>query len=211
MIKDGQVKELRRLLGLGRTLILSARMTEMTDKTARNYRDDERLPSQRKKARDYRTRIDPFIEIWPEIQRKLEGEPALKAKTLFEWIQETHPGQFEDSTRRTFERRVLQSRSLQGRRTPRCIARNHQGVAEAVRSGWADAGVCLQLVSEEAGLKFLPVQTESCDICFPASLTDDRRVKALLKVVRSVAYRRLMGNLPGYETNDTGSFRSANQ
>ena len=53
MIKDGQVKELRRLLGLGRTLIFSARMTEMTNKTARNYRDDERLPSQRKKARDY--------------------------------------------------------------------------------------------------------------------------------------------------------------
>ena len=47
MIKDGQVKELRRMLNLGKTLAASSRMTEMTEKTARNYRDDQRLPSQR--------------------------------------------------------------------------------------------------------------------------------------------------------------------
>src|SRR5271165_2207566 len=29
------------------------------------------------------------------------------------------------------------------REAPRCLASNHRGVAEAVRSGWADAGVCL--------------------------------------------------------------------
>ena len=32
MIKDGQVKELRRMLNLGKTLAASARMTEMTEK-----------------------------------------------------------------------------------------------------------------------------------------------------------------------------------
>ena len=82
MIKDGQVKELRRMLNLGRTLAASARMTEMTEKTARNYRDDQRLPSQRKRHRDYRTRLDPFVDVWAKVQRKLEDEPALKAKTL---------------------------------------------------------------------------------------------------------------------------------
>ena len=41
---------------------------------------------------------------------------------------------------------------------PRFMASDHRGVAEAVRSGWADAGVCLRLVSEEAGLDFLAIR-----------------------------------------------------
>ena len=45
MIKDGQVKELRRMLNLGKTLAASARMTGMTERAGRNYRDDQRLPS----------------------------------------------------------------------------------------------------------------------------------------------------------------------
>ena len=76
MIKDGPVKELRRLLGLGRSLTASARMTEMTEKTARKYRDDGRLPSERITARNYRTRVDPFEDVWAEVQRKLAGEPG---------------------------------------------------------------------------------------------------------------------------------------
>jgi hypothetical protein len=41
MVTDGRVKELRRLLGMGRTLIDSARMAEMSEKTAHKYRDDD--------------------------------------------------------------------------------------------------------------------------------------------------------------------------
>ena len=114
MVTDGRVKELRRLLGLGRTLADSARMAEMNEKTARKYRDDNGLPSQRKKARKYRTRTDPFADVWDEVQQRLEVEPRLKAKTLFEWIQQAHPETFPDSTRRTFERRVAKWRSLHG-------------------------------------------------------------------------------------------------
>ena len=114
MLSDGQVKELRRLLAQGMPLAASARMTLMDEKTARGYRDDDRLPSQRKKPRNYRTRIDPFAHVWSEVQRRLEAEPRLKAKTLFEWLQQTQPGEFPDSTRRTFERRVSRWRSLHG-------------------------------------------------------------------------------------------------
>ena len=94
MIKDGHVKELRRLLGLGRTLAASARITEMSEKTARKYRDDERLPSERKASRDYRTRVDPFEEVWDKVQQRLEVEPELKAKTLFDWLQDNYVGRF---------------------------------------------------------------------------------------------------------------------
>ena len=114
MVTDGRVKELRRLLGMGRTLIDSARMAEMSEKTAQKYRDDDGLPSQNKTARTYRTRTDPFEEVWGEVQERLETEPRLKARTLFEWLQMTHEGRFPDSTRRTFERRVNRWRSLHG-------------------------------------------------------------------------------------------------
>jgi molybdate-binding protein/DNA-binding XRE family transcriptional regulator len=96
-------------------------------------------------------------------------------------------------------------RILGNRVSPRCIARDHHGVVEAVRSGWADVGICVQLVSDEAGLCFLPVQQEAFDVCFPTALADDRRIKAFLSVIRSTAYRKLLGDLPGYDTSETGS------
>ena len=86
----------------------------MDEKTARSYRDDDRLPSQRNAKRDYRTRVDPFAEVWPEVQQRLETEPKLQAVTLFSWLQDRFPGQFLDSTRRTFERRVRLWSSIHG-------------------------------------------------------------------------------------------------
>ena len=114
MVTDGQVKELRRLLLRGKSLAASARMTQMSEKTARDYRDDQRLPSQRKAKRKYRTRVDPFVDVWELVQKRLQDEPRLKAKTLFEWLQDSYPGKFPDSTRRTFERRVSKWRALHG-------------------------------------------------------------------------------------------------
>lgn len=98
---------------------------------------------------------------------------------------------------------------LQGRQTPRRMAQNHQGVAAAVQSGWADAGICVQLVSDEAGLRFLSVQKEAFDVCYAKTFAGDRRLKAFLKVVRSVAYRRLLSELPGYDSSETGNLAGA--
>ena len=121
MITNGCVKELRRLLGLGRTLGDSARMAEMSEKTARKYLDDDGLLSQQSSDRNYRTRNDPFADVWNKVQQRLELEPRLKAKTLFEWLQQTHEAQFPDSTRRTFERRGTHERSMCQRKRRRRI------------------------------------------------------------------------------------------
>jgi molybdate-binding protein/DNA-binding XRE family transcriptional regulator len=97
---------------------------------------------------------------------------------------------------------------LPGRRhPPRRVARSHRGVAEAVREGWANAGICLRLVSEEAGLDFLPLREEMLDLCYPADLAADPRIEALRRTVRSTDYRRLLGELPGYEASTTGEER----
>jgi molybdate-binding protein/DNA-binding XRE family transcriptional regulator len=91
-----------------------------------------------------------------------------------------------------------------GRPEPERIARDHRGVAEAIRWGWADVGVCLRLVAEEAGLDFLSVRSEYYDLCFLAEQEQDPRILALIRVLQSVSYRRLLADLPGYDTASTG-------
>ena len=78
----------------------------MDEKTVRKYRDFSALPSELVQPRTWRTREDPFDDVWPEVVAKLEAEPKLRAFTLFAWLQEMYPGQFPHAQRRTFERRV---------------------------------------------------------------------------------------------------------
>jgi molybdate-binding protein len=97
---------------------------------------------------------------------------------------------------------------LKDRRPPRRLAADHRSVAEAVRAGWADVGVCLRLVSEEAGLDFFRVREEVYDLCFRKRWEGDHRIQGLLHVVRSPAYRRALGELPGYNSAETGELQS---
>ena len=100
--------------------------------------------------------------------------------------------------------RALLDELLPKRRPPRHIAYGHRGVAEAIRCGWADIGVCLRLVSEEAGLDFLGVRDEEYDLCYPTELEGDPRIQALVDTVRSSSYRGTLGDLPGYDAAETG-------
>lgn len=95
--------------------------------------------------------------------------------------------------------RKCQDELLQDRPLPRRSATDHRGVAEAIRCGWADVGVCVRLVSEEAGLNFIKVRDEAYDLCFPTELEHDPRIRALLRVVRSSRFRKCLSDLPGYD------------
>ncbi len=93
-------------------------------------------------------------------------------------------------------------------RAPRHHARSHRGVADAIRAGLADAGVCLRLVSDQAGLDFLSVRQEAYDLCFAADHVGDPRIQALIAVIRSPGYRKLLNELPGYSAVDGGGLRT---
>jgi molybdate-binding protein/DNA-binding XRE family transcriptional regulator len=94
--------------------------------------------------------------------------------------------------------RCCQDELLGARRSPRHVARDHRGIVEAIRSGWADVGVCLRLASEEGQLAFLPVREENYDLCFPRQEAADPRIVALIDTIRSSEYRSLLAELPGY-------------
>ena len=114
MIKDRQVKRLWQVLASGKTLAQSADKTNMDEKTARKYRELGRLPSEVAPERTWRTRYDPFAEVWPEVHLQLQEAPGLEAKTLFAWLQTKYPGKFDDSQLRSFQRGVKRWRATAG-------------------------------------------------------------------------------------------------
>ncbi len=91
---------------------------------------------------------------------------------------------------------------------PRHFARSHRGVAETISAGLADAGVCLRLVSDQAGLDFLAVRQEAYDLCFAAAHVHDPRLRALVEVIRSPRYQKLVSELSGYSAIDMGDLRT---
>jgi len=114
MVTDKQVRELRKLKQQGKPLCVSALKTGMDEKTARKYLRLGRLPSELKQPREWRTREDPFAEVWAEFEGKLELNPGLEAKTLFEDLQRRDPGRFADGQLRTLQRRVKEWRATSG-------------------------------------------------------------------------------------------------
>jgi molybdate-binding protein/DNA-binding XRE family transcriptional regulator len=100
--------------------------------------------------------------------------------------------------------RELLNELLAYRRLPRRVAYSHRGVADAIRSGWADVGVCVRLAAEEAGLDFVSVREEDYDLCIPAELEGDPRVRLLMETLRSLEFRTSLGDLPGYDSSNTG-------
>ena len=64
MIKDAQVRKLRQLLGEEHPLYRAALKVGMDAKSARKYRHADRLPSESLTPRTWRTREDPFQDVW---------------------------------------------------------------------------------------------------------------------------------------------------
>ena len=85
---------------------VAASKAGMDPKTARKYLAANRLPSELPRERCWRTREDPFSEVWDQVRQQIEESPSLEAKTLFEWLQREHPGRFSDGQIRTLQRRI---------------------------------------------------------------------------------------------------------
>ena len=114
MVSDQQVRRLMMFINKEKRLAIAAAKAGMDEKTARKYRKLGRLPSQLKKEHTWKTRKDPFEEIWFELGQYLEINPGLEAKTLFEFLQRNNPGTFQDGQLRTLQRRVKVWRATEG-------------------------------------------------------------------------------------------------
>jgi len=58
------------------------------------------------KPRYWRTRKDPFTDVWPVVEQQLQLTPQISAKAIFLALQQKYPGKFADGQLRTLQRRV---------------------------------------------------------------------------------------------------------
>ena len=114
MITDNQVRRLRRLMQTEGTLSSAAAKAGMDEKTARKYIRLDKLASELKVEHTWRTREDPFEEVWDEVRSQLEDNPGLEAKTLFDYLQRKYKDHFSDGQLRTLQRRIKSWRALEG-------------------------------------------------------------------------------------------------
>jgi hypothetical protein len=117
MVTDHQVRKLMKSVTAGEPLETAALKAGMSANTARKYRSSGQLPSESRAARaprNWRTREDPFVEVWEEVRELLEVNPGLQALTLFQELQRRYPGRFQDGQLRTLQRQVKAWRALEG-------------------------------------------------------------------------------------------------
>ena len=62
----------------------------------RRYRRSKRRHGNCYVKRYWRTRKDPFADVWKEIQEQLEQAPDLLPKALFKALQHKYPWKFKD-------------------------------------------------------------------------------------------------------------------
>jgi len=115
MVTDEQVKLYRRKRMKEMTQEAAAAAAEMSVRTGRKW-ESGLLPSQRRKARSWRTREDPFVEVWAEIEVILrdDKEGKLQSKTLFDDLCARFPGRFDAGQLRTLQRRIRDWRAVSG-------------------------------------------------------------------------------------------------
>jgi transposase len=114
MITDQQFRRLMKLSQTEETLALAAAKAGMDEKTARKWRQIGKPPSEVNHPRTYRTRPDPFAEVWEQVEQLLERDASLEAKTIFDHLCRQYPERFQESQLRTLQRRVKIWRARKG-------------------------------------------------------------------------------------------------
>jgi transposase len=96
---------------------IAAAKAGMAYSTAKRYLSLKRKGPRKRKApheRTWRTRTDPFADVWLEVKELLERDQGLEAQTLMDWLIETYPNKFKPNQVRTLRRRVRDWRVLEG-------------------------------------------------------------------------------------------------
>ncbi|GAB6182547.1 molybdopterin biosynthesis protein [Thermodesulfovibrio hydrogeniphilus] len=81
----------------------------------------------------------------------------------------------------------------------------HMGVASAVLTGRADAGLGILAAAKALDLDFIPVAEERYDLLIPAEFIESPIIQALLNVIKEDAdFKKAVISLGGYDVRDMG-------
>lgn len=174
----------------------------MDRKTARKYLKLEKLPSELRKERAYRTRTDPFESDWPAIKAQVAAAPDLEAKTIFEDLQDRKPGQFQPGQLRTLQRKIKFWRAEEGPEKVIFFAQLHRP-GEAAQTDFTNAN---ELGITIAGVPFphllchfvLPYSNWQC-----ATICKSESMAAIKRGVQTAVFR--LGRVPLFHQTDHSS------
>jgi len=109
----------------GKSQQLVADALEISRSTVSHYDHHDKPPSVTHPPRTHTTRVCPFAEVWTDVTGLLELNPGLQVKTIFEHLQRTNIGMFQDGQKRTLERKVKLWRMLNGSDKDVVFEQNH--------------------------------------------------------------------------------------
>jgi len=113
-VTDRQVRRYMSSRREGHSQAAAAARAGFSERTGRRAEAAPVLPSQRE-GRRYRTRPDPFAEVWrDDLAPLLEAIPHIRATSLLEELRRRHPGRFGDGHLRSLQRRVAHWRATEG-------------------------------------------------------------------------------------------------
>jgi hypothetical protein len=148
-ITDRQVRRYMASRKEGYTQVAAAARSGFSERTGRRIGTDPVLPSQRDRARRYRTRQDPFAEVWrEELVPMLQAMPSLRATTLLEELQQHHPGRYPDRLLRSLQRRVAHWRATEGPERELIFRQEHPPGLQALSDFTDGSGLGVMLGGE---------------------------------------------------------------
>ena len=122
------------------TQATAAAKAGFSERSARRFERDPRLPSQKAADRGPETRPDPLAVIWAaEVVPLLEAMPNLRPITILEELERRHPERDWSRQRRTLERRIRRWKALHGPEREIVFRQAHPPGAQAL-SDFTDAG-----------------------------------------------------------------------
>lgn len=80
----------------------------------------------------------------------------------------------------------------------------HMNIAAAVLSGRADVGLAVHAAASALHLDFIPVGIEEYDLVIPLAFAEDKRILALLDIIRSEEFRKIVQGMGGYNVAKSG-------
>ena len=198
MITDGIANLIRSLRMKGKTQVQTALIAGVSERTVRKY-ENGLLPSATKRPRTYRTRQDPFADVWEdEIVPLLKRDKSrdLTATMILSNLRARsteNAEYFRDSLLRTLQRRISQWRALHGSVQDVVFEQEHP----PGREGAFDFTVCDDLDVTIGGVPFphlLFTFTLSCSHWMSISLAFGETFEAVLGGVQNALWT--LGGVP---------------
>ena len=178
---------------------LASMRAGMDRKTGRRYVSAGKLPSEMVTERDWRTREDPFVEHWPQVEARLVETPGLEAKTLFEVLVETYPERYEPGQLRTLQRRIRMWRAARGPDKEVVLAQQHRA-GEAAQTDFTWATELAVTIAGQLFVHMLCVFTLPYSNWRWATVCLSESIAALRKGVQRALFQ--VGRVPAYHQTD---------